>query len=70
MGLLKDFKFINKILEYESLQGNPSLLYGFQQVDEVTMIHLRSILLLIRQHYLKTNVTEWIAMVKPFIKTQ
>ena len=70
LGLLKDFKFINKILEYESLQGNPSLLYGFQQVDEVTMIHLRSILLLIRQHYLKTNVTEWLTMVKPFLKSQ
>ena len=67
LGLVQDFKYINKLLEFEQLQGNPSLLYGFQQVDEATMMHLRSILLLIRKHYLQTNVTEWINQVKPFI---
>lgn len=67
LGLMKDYKYINKILEFEQLQGNPALLYGFQQVDEVTMQQLRSILLLIRQHHLRTNVTEWLVQMKPLI---
>ena len=70
LGMIPDFKYINKLLEFKQLQGNPSLLYGFQQVDESSMLQLRSILLFIRQHHLRQNLPEWMTQVKPLIKKE